>query len=148
MGLARKTIYQATLKITSLVCALLVIGMPGGIHISKHFCRGELVDRSLNSFVEKCSADSPKSENTQTPEDETHFSKKSCCETEHLFLQTDHLSKQVDSPTLLMVSTAYFEWEASEIKFASNVRTTPRPPPNKQNKNGQPLYILHEQYLI
>ncbi|GAB5557057.1 MAG: hypothetical protein SchgKO_12700 [Schleiferiaceae bacterium] len=141
MGLVRKNIY----RIVSIACTLLIIGMSGGIHISKHFCRGELVDRSLNSFVEKCSADSSKSENTTPQNNETRFSKKSCCETEHLFLQTDHLSKQVDSPSLLYVSTTYFEWDTPVIEIASSGKTTPRPPPNRC---GQPLYILHEQYLI
>ncbi len=135
-------------KITSILCALLIIGMSGGVHISKHFCRGELVDRSLNSFVEKCSVDSPEGENATPQERETRFSKKSCCETEHLFLQTDKLAKQVDSHSLLFISATFIDWEASEIEFTSGGKTIPRQPPDKQNKNGQHLYILHEQYLI
>lgn len=129
-------------KIAVLFLMLVFLAFSGGIHIGKHFCKGELVDLAINTKVNTCS----KSIYFDFPEKGLAFSQLSCCNTEIDFYQSDHSQKeQIDFPSIISQDDFQLfelnDWvcSGSDIDFKI---------PPLLSYHAPPLYILHECYLI
>lgn len=129
-------------KIASVFLLLVFLAFSGGIHIGKHFCKGELIDLAINSKVDKCN----KTISFEYPEKGLAFSQLSCCNTEVDFYQADHSQKEsIDNFTTLSFTTSYVDDLIELINTSARIDESIPP---LLIHHTPPLFILHESYLI
>ncbi len=129
-------------KIASFFLVVVFLAFSGGVHIGKHFCKGELIDLAINSEVDKCS----KSISPEFPEKGLALSQLSCCNTEIDFYQSDYSQiVQSDlSTTITFTNNPLFQLiDLVKIRVGKEERIPPL-----LTYHAPPLFILHESYLI
>lgn len=131
---------QLAKKIFSLLLVVLVVGYSGGINIAKHLCDGEVVAKAVNHEVKVCN----KAESTTPFSDDPSYSKKSCCDTELNFFQSDTFSKTSVVFDFFAVPTQVEVFVPTEIASSDNSEQNYSPP----LLHSPPIYEFIEQYLI
>ena len=114
-----------------------ILAYSGGISISKHYCAGDLVSKSINVTNDACS-------DMNTPLNKEGYNKVSCCLDEFHFYQAseyDHLTKDIASVAVLNK-----DFDTYVDKKITNSRTRfallAKPPPDL------PIYLKVRHLLI
>lgn len=134
---------QLAKKIFAQFLILIVVGYSGGINIAKHLCDGVVVAKAVNSEVNVCKkAKESSSPLTNNPS----VSKRSCCDTEFSFFQSDDYSKSSVSLDLCVDALFIDYLEITPPIFSVDNSVIPNyvPPPILD----KPVYVVYEQYLI
>lgn len=130
-------------KIFAQFLILILIGYSGGINIAKHLCDGKVVAKAINSEVHVCK----KAKESSSPlTNDPSISKRSCCDTEFSFFQSDDYSQSSVSLDFTVDALFIDYLEITPPIFTVNNSVIPNyvlPP-----ILDKPVYVVYEQYLI
>lgn len=141
-----KTLYLRLMKwiknITAVFLVATVLAFSGGLNISIHLCKGEIVSKALNGNAEKCKGAStfagPLSSGLS-------FSKKSCCDSESGFYKTFSFEKTAVAKANFQAAIVFTTPVTIQKPIAAQVLITRiKGPPLPSVK----LHKVLEQYLI
>jgi hypothetical protein len=129
-------------QIVAILLSALTLSFSGGITISKHYCKADLVDLAINAPVQKCKG----AEKTATPHSKTGYTEKSCCTDVVASFQTNSFNQTASfidvTPTYLVLAYVpmVVTYQPSKVLAIVNGLA---PPLSKRY-----LHVLFERFLI
>ena len=121
-----------------IIISVTLTAYSGGLSLSKHWCAGEVVSKSINMLNEECS-------DMETPMQEPGINKPSCCANEYAFFQSDHFQKDqsLEFHPADLISDSYGNLIV-QVPFVQpkSIPFYAEPPPDL------PVYIKVQRFLI